>query len=97
MLSGLMKKLAMAGDDAEEQSPEEASLSDLIGMLEDVIAKKGMTKKKPVAMSLEIEAGEPKEGEEAEGEMMGDGSPFEKSKVDMEDDEEEMKKAKFFK
>ena len=64
MLSGLMKKMAMSQeDDKEMESPEEASLSDLIGMLEDVIAKKGMSKKKPVQMSLEIEAGEPKEGE----------------------------------
>ena len=59
MLAKMLK--GMADDEKEMESPEESSLSDLIGMLEEVISKKGMSKKKPVQMSIEVEAGEPEE------------------------------------
>jgi hypothetical protein len=46
----------------DEESPEESSLTDLITMLEDVIANKGKAKKG--AMQVSISMAEPKDGTE---------------------------------
>lgn len=62
----------MLGKKEEVESPEESSLTDLIAMLEDVIANKGKAKKG--AMQISITAAEPKEGAEIgmEGEEEGE-------------------------
>lgn len=81
------KGMANCADDKEEEGPEEASLHDLLQMVEQLIAQKGMAKKKPAAEVSVTMIGKPKPGEEGQ-----DGEELPMAAQAEEDDEEEMKR-----
>jgi len=99
MMSPMMQKMMLAKGQVEEEKegPEESSLSDLIAMLEDVIANKGRTKK---GMDMSVSIMKPKGGmtgmdceEETDDSKASDLIAMRGG--DKDDEEEKMKK-KFF-
>lgn len=90
MFDKVMKKMnpAMEMEETEQESPDEASLTDLIKMIEQLIATKGMSKKKPAAEVSVTMVGKP-EVEAMEGEEVA------VPKSDDEEDEDAVKSKLF--